>query len=328
MKIYNKITENKYFDLYFDAAKDLGIDFTYLITDKPVGYFHRGNKKLYINKNIIGLNNAASSLYANMKFIGSQILSRAGYPVPRGVLIKKDAKDSIILSKLKELQPPLVVKPQCGFGGTGVSVKLEDTSKVLEAVRTAENYDNQIIIEEYCPGKDYRIIVYKDKIIDVIERTPAFVAGNGSSTIKMLIEAKNNIRQKVNLQKIPFDKTLTEFLQENGLDLSSVPEKGATILLRKNCNMNTGGETTRMDTASIHLDNMALFTSVVSTLGLTFAGVDFITPDLNKSYKTSRSIINEVNRAPQLGANYYADLKMDNFVCKEVFKYYFELENE
>jgi D-alanine-D-alanine ligase-like ATP-grasp enzyme len=68
----------------------------------------------------------------------------------------------------------------------------------------------------------------------------------------------------------------------------------------------------------VHPDNVEMFIAARKALGLALAGIDFITPDIAKSYKDVRCVINEINRAPMLDAHYFADFAMDNVVGERI----------
>jgi D-alanine-D-alanine ligase-like ATP-grasp enzyme len=89
--------------------------------------------------------------------------------------------------------------------------------------------------------------------------------------------------------------------------------------------MSTGGETKRIKLSSIPKENLNLFLDATRLLGLNFSGIDFISPNICKSYKTITCAINEINRAPGLDAHYFADMKLDNFVAERILKIHFNL---
>lgn len=98
---------------------------------------------------------------------------------------------------------------------------------------------------EHFIGEDYRIYVIEDKIIGAVKKLPANVTGNGSKTIKQLINEKNIEREENPYLKgrpIKIDKELKNYLQSLNLSLESVPEKGQRVFLSKDSNITAGGE--------------------------------------------------------------------------------------
>ncbi len=318
-----RYTSNIYFDLYLNAAKKQNIKFTYLIPEKPIGYFYKNGKKLYITHNKLGVNNCVSYLFATNKYRTYKILDIKNFPHPKAILIKKDETIKDIKKKIKKLSKPLVVKPLKGSEGHGVTVKIKTINEIKNAIKYARKYNSKIIIEEFIEGNHFRILVFQNRIIDIVQRIPAQVKGNGKDTIQSLINIKNKRRKKSGLAKIRIDEELLRHIKEQNLALSYIPKNKETVSLRLNSNMCAGGETTRIDIDSIPPVNKKMFIESTDLLGLTLSGIDFITDDITKSYSKTRCVINEINKAPMGNVHYFADMKMDNIAYEKIVSLYF-----
>ena len=82
-------------------------------------------------------------------------------------------------------------------------------------------------------------------MVAAAERIPPHVIGDGKSSIRELIDIINSspVRGKgheKNLTCIRLDGMVEKCLQEQGLDLDRVPEKGQVVFLRYNGNLSTG----------------------------------------------------------------------------------------
>lgn len=317
-------TSNIYFDLYLNAAKKQNIKFKYLISEKPIGYFYKDGKKLYITYNKLGVNNCVSYLFATNKYRTYKILDLKKLPHPKAILIKKDETINDIENKIKKLTKPLVVKPLKGSEGHGVTVKINTINEIKNAIKFARKYNNKIIIEEFIEGNHFRILVFQNRIIDIVQRIPAKVKGNGKDTIKSLINIKNKKRKKSGLAKIRIDEELLRHIKGQNLTLSYIPKNEETVSLRLNSNMCAGGETTRININSIPSINRKMFVESTNLLGLTLSGIDFITDDITKPYSRTRCVINEINKAPMGNVHYFADMKMNNIVCEKILSLFFK----
>jgi cyanophycin synthetase len=72
---------------------------------------------------------------------------------------------------------------------------------------------------------------------------------------------------------------------------------GEVVYLRSTGNLSTGG--TAIDlTDAVHPDNREMAIRAVEAVGLDVGGVDFLTPDITRSYKEAGGAICEVNAAP------------------------------
>jgi cyanophycin synthetase len=82
-----------------------------------------------------------------------------------------------------------------------------------------------------------------------------------------------------------------------GATRDTVLPRGEAFFLRSTGNLSTGG--TAIDlTDIVHVDNRAMAVRAAQAIGLDVAGIDFISPDVSQSYKTSGGAICEVNAAP------------------------------
>jgi cyanophycin synthetase len=128
------------------------------------------------------------------------------------------------------------------------------------------------------------------------------VVGDGRSTVLELIERVNadprrGIGHEKVLTRLELDHQAIRLLQAAGLTPESVIEEGRVFYLRSTGNLSTGG--TAIDvTDVIHPDNRDMAVRAVKAIGLDVCGVDFLTPDITRSYTQVGGGICEVNAAP------------------------------
>ena len=58
-------------------------------------------------------------------------------------------------------------------------------------------------------------------------------------------------------------------------------------------------------------------------MNLKMCGIDFLTPNIKKSYKEITSAINEVNGLPNLDIHYFTNKNKDNNVAVKILESYF-----
>lgn len=139
----------------------------------------------------------------------------------------------------------LVVKPRTTNSGVGITVYSMPVSKeeLEHAVDYAFKFDDNILLEEFAKGQEYRFVVINNKCISVVSRRSASVVGNGKNTIKELIEIKDKEPWHYLLKnRMLIDEPLKIFLQRQKLTLDYIPKNGERIFLRENSNCSTGGE--------------------------------------------------------------------------------------
>ena len=96
------------------------------------------------------------------KHVTKQLFSLASIPSPKGIFLDKNGDMNNCLHLVKELNLPIIVKPNSQGSTIGVTVvkKLEE---VEEALKLAFEYSDAVLIEEFIQGKEYTVAVMLDK---------------------------------------------------------------------------------------------------------------------------------------------------------------------
>jgi cyanophycin synthetase len=320
-----RATRDPCFDLFLHAAKKLGVDVHFLVDEKtPLARFSHGGKRVLICENCTDLNDGAVTRVLKNKFVTSRILAKHDFPVPRSVVIPGRARRTEIERLVADLARPLVVKPVKGSGGKGIKVDISTPRELRAAVRSARRKQSKILVEEYIRGEDFRVVVMDGEVLDVVQRHPAFVLGDGESSIGDLIEQKNERRREVGIDhRIVVDASLRCELRSQDLRLRTKPMHGEHIRLQRICNFALGGENERIPLSEVHPDNIALFQRCGEPFGLRIVGPDFITPDIRRSHREVGGAFNEFNSAPML--SYVLGLEYDTLSSIEVLRRCLEL---
>jgi D-alanine-D-alanine ligase-like ATP-grasp enzyme len=153
-------------------------------------------------------------------------------------------------------------------------------------------------------GRDYRLVVLDDRVISAYERIPLNVVGDGSSSIRALLNKKQRafIASSRDTTIRPADPRIVEKLKRQGLSFRSVPAHGERVFLLNNANLSTGGDSVDV-TNVVHPAFKRLAVRVTKDMGLRLCGVDLmIDGDVTK--KPGVYWIMEINSAP--GLDHYA----------------------
>ena len=238
---------------------------------------------------------------ASDKKLTNRLLDAAGLPVPRSEVVGSEDE---AVAAARRLGYPCVVKPLDGNHGRGVALDLRDEAAVRgaypEALRQSRSRD--VIVETYITGRDYRCLVIGGKLAAVAERVPASVTGDGTKTIRELVDITNQdprrgIGHEKVLTRIKLDDNAIEILAGQGLAPDDVPPEGTFVKLALTGNMSTGG--TSIDrTIEAHPDNVEVAETAARVVGLDIAGIDFICPDIEEPVRETGGGIVEVNAAP------------------------------
>ena len=230
-----------------------------------------------------------------------QLLNDLGLPVPQQRMIYS-AKRAV--SAAERIGYPVVVKPLNANHGRGVSINLTTPEQIETAFEMAleQGTGRAVLVESYIEGFDHRMLLVDNELVAVAKRVPGHVVGNGSSTIKELVDAVNEdprrgIGHEKVLTQLELDSQASRLMTEAGKDENSVLDEDEVFYLRSTANLSTGGTAIDM-TDVVHPDNREMAVRAVRAVGLDVAGVDFLTQDITRSYKDIGGAIVEVNAAP------------------------------
>ena len=258
---------------------------------------------------------------ASDKKLTNRLLDSAGLPVPRSEVVETEDEAA---AAAKRLGYPCVVKPLDGNHGRGVVLDLRDEAAVRAAFPVAqrETRSRDVIVESFITGNDYRCLIIGGKLAAVAERVPAHVDGDGTHTIRELVDAVNadprrGIGHEKVLTKIRLDANAEAVLAEQGYTPEAVPEPGAFVKLALTGNMSTGG--TSIDrTMEAHPDNIEIAETAARVVGLDIAGIDFICPDIATPVRETGGGIVEVNAAPGFRMHTHPTEGEPQYVAKPV----------
>jgi cyanophycin synthetase len=233
------------------------------------------------------------------KDLTKEVLEEAKVPVPKGVIIKYEEEIDLAISQLGF---PLVVKPLDGNHGRGISLDLNTTNEVFEAFEIAKEVADDIIIEKYITGFDYRFLVVNYKFTAAIKRTAAFVTGNGELTIQELIDEVNRDPRRAKnagnvLTPIEVDEVTLNILKKRGLGLQSVLDKDEVLFVKEIANVSAGAYPIDA-TEEIHPHNRFLAERIARIAGLDICGIDLISSDMSVPFYENNTVILEVNASP------------------------------
>lgn len=242
---------------------------------------------------------------AASKSLSKTVLRKLGIPTPAFRLIKSEAE---VAEAAQAVGFPCVTKPIDRGGGKGVSAGLQSIEAAQDGFRAAREVSSgPVLVEAHLEGEDHRLMVVEGRLVAAIRREPPTVTGDGQSTIKELVAAKNIGRDARSLVRsgyfrpIRFDTSALLHMAGQGLQPETVLPEGAVIRLRSNGNLSTGGDCIDV-THAVHPDIRSLVESLAETLGITMLGADYMTTDISRSPQELAGGFVEINTCPGLDA--------------------------
>ena len=283
-----------------DAAIAKNIPFSRM-TEGSMVRFGWGSKQRRIQAAEMDTTSAISEAIAQDKELTKKLLGAAGVPVPTGRSVT-DPEDAWVAAL--EIGLPVVVKPNDGNQGKGVTVNITTKEHLQQAYAVATEFRDDILVEKYMPGNDFRLLVVGDKLIAAARRDPPKVVGDGVQTVAQLVEQVNldprrGTGHSTSLTKMRFDEIAHACLASQGFTAESIPVKGQRVNLRNNANLSTGGSATDV-TDDVHPEVAARAVAAAHMVGLDICGVDLVCDSILRPIEEQGGGIVEVNAAPGL----------------------------
>ena len=252
-----------------------------------------------------------------------QALLKNGVSVPEGKQFTEEASNEEIVDYVSHLGFPVVIKPTDGSFGRGVISNINSSGEFehsLEYVRGNLGYQD-VIVEQYIPGKEYRMYVVGDEVVGAMNRIPPNITADGINSIKALIEIKNEERGlNPRLVSCPIlvNEEVEDFIGRKGYTLDTIPEKGLHVVLSDKTNISLGGDP--IDA----LDEMPEYVKEAAVKALhAVPGLEHGAVDLIVHQDNSNVYIIELNPTAQLGGLLYPIQGKSRDIPKAIIDYYF-----
>lgn len=239
------------------------------------------------------------------KIMTKKILQNQCVPVADGGIVNTLLE---ALIQAEAITYPVVLKPRYGNHGSGVKVNIRNQKELTDAFGEIRKNYNEIIIEKYYTGKDFRICMIDGKMVAASLRLPPSVKGDGRKTLKELIvllneDPKRGEEHEKPLTKIKINDSLINTILRQGFKLHSIVPEGKIVYLRENANLSTGGIAVDC-TDKVCRENIEIFERVAASLSLNICGIDVCHEDLAVPLQ-NKGIIMEVNAGPGIRMHHY-----------------------
>lgn len=317
--------------LIFPLIKEICIEENITFIEEPsrgmFGVMIFPNEKKYFVKDVnFNLNCVSSVRITKNKALTSYFLDYFGYNVPKYTMVYSENKcrkygleDNLAKGKefAKALGYPLILKINDSSKGQGI-YKVYEEKELVEKAQDILLQVNTFQIQKYYDYNDYRIVVLGNKIISAYQRIPLYVIGDGVSSVKRLLEQKQESFIKAGRDTIlnVYDKDIENNLLKLGYNLESVLSNGEKCELRFISNLSAGGECIEL-TDKIHKDYAELGIKIAHDLNLHLCGIDIMCPDISK--RMENYVVLEVNSSPGLDNYAYSGKKQELYV-KELYR--------
>lgn len=268
----------------------------------------QGHKQTRLRETLLSSESGLALSHVSDKATTCALLAAVGLPVGRFARVQNADQAAVAADRIGY---PVVLKPTHGGKGRGVVVGLANRDAVHQAAERLLKAAPQILVQSYIHGDDHRLLVVAGRLVAAARRDPAAVTGDGRRTVEELVRVANTDPRRGTgfsriMNLIDIDAESQRVLTRQGLTPASIPAAGAVVRLRATANISTGG--TAVDvTDVIHPDNIRLAVRAARTVGLSVAGVDFLSPDITRSWHDVGGGICEINAVVGLRPHWIAD---------------------
>ncbi|MEM7695024.1 MAG: N-acetylglutaminylglutamine synthetase [Pseudomonadota bacterium] len=297
---------NPYAMIVVEEARRRGIDVELL--DAAQGFFRLtyGGRSIRCRESLSELTSAVAMSICDDKAVSRRVVEAAGVLVPD----EREVGSADDIRAMLDQHAQVVVKPARGEQGRGISVGLTADDDLDAAYRMAREVCDRVLVEEFVEGDDLRLVVIDHRLVAAAVRKAAHVFGDGSSTLRALIEAQSRRRSAATggEAKIPLDDETVRCLRVEGFSLEDVPEEGRRVDVRRTANLHTGG-TIHDVTDHVHPALVDAAVRISRAIDIPVVGVDLMVP----SHRGAIYRFIEANERPGL-ANHEPQPTAERFV--------------
>ena len=284
---------NPYGRIIVDEARRRGIGVEIEDEESALFRLSLGGRTIACRESLSELTTAVALSRCDDKALTRRLLARNDLSVPDQTEAGSDKDNRAFLDKYETI----VVKPARGEQGRGISVGVRDPDVMDAAIAAARNHCDTVLLEEFCPGDDLRVVVISGHVVAGAVRRPAMIKGNGKATVAELIAAQSRRRAAATggESSIPLDSETERCIADAGLSMYSVLDEGTPLYVRRTANLHTGG-TIHDVTDHLHPAITDASIRAAKALDIPVVGLDLIVPSPRKS----GYVIIEANERPGL----------------------------
>lgn len=261
-----------------------------------------GKAHYFFCAHVTPFNRTTSAIISQNKFLTNTLLSQHSIPLSKAKIIHFDEYQKVALEKLlAPLRFPLVIKPLDRGLAEGVICNIKNSEQLKELLDIyLPRYSSLLLEEFHAHLKSYRVLIFNEHVMGVLEIIPPHIFGDGQHTVHELIALTNQQRPPINLflnlGPIQMDEECHIQLKEQGLHLDAIPPPGQKIVLGY---AGRGGTYAAID-PKIDKKNKKLMIRVAKLSGLNFVGIDVECEDIYTSIAHSNGVIVETNHNPNI----------------------------
>jgi len=300
------------------AARARGIPFRRLDEESLVQLGH-GSQQRRIWTSVTDRTSKLAESISLDKQLTQRLLAEVGLPVPVGRAVGS-AEDA--WAAACELGTPVAVKPRDADYGRGIGLKLTTREQVVTAYAAAREYRDEILVQRFVEGEQFRITVVGNRMIAAVRREPVRLVGDGEHKLSELIDEANRDPRRgddlrLPLTRISADDDTPQILAEQGVSFDTVLPEGMQVVLSRIAHSWAGAGVTDV-TDSVHPQVAAQCVRAARLIGLDIAGLDVIAREIGRPLDEQGGAIIEVNAQPTIAFHFPPLCERYQPVCEAI----------
>lgn len=300
-----------------EEAKGLALTVTEIAPERDCYEISSKGKSVIFASSFIIRNSIFSPRnIATHKDITYTILEKNRLLIPKTVIIW----DTPYPSSIKDLKYPLIIKPSSSAKSSGIIPLVKTPEEAVAKVAECHREYPCVLVQEMAFGNEYRLLVLDGKLLGSLHMQPPAIFGDGSHSIKELIEQNHSKKIRKNLE----DPLLIQTLSFQKKTLKDIPSYKERVNLKLHSSLANGGSMENV-TALAHPSIVATCSEAARLVGYKLAGVDIICDDIQKPLSEQHLVILEVNGKPDIYIHHTPSKGDPINVTRKILQYIFEL---
>ncbi len=291
-----------------------GIPWFRLAQNIPVVQLGQGHMRQRFRNSLTDETGDTAYRLSSFKPLGAHLLHELGLPVPRQGSVETEEQ---AVAVGRRLGYPVVIKPVGMDMGVGVHIGIAGETELREAYRSSRVH-GPLQVEQHLAGFDHRFTFIRGRLIGVVRTTPPIIEGDGTSTVRQLLEAEPVGTATIARRKIILDEEVVDRIRAAGYVLDDELPAGERIVLRAWWR-NKPDHMLENVTAGTHPENIDAALLATEAVGLDVAGVDYITTDISRPFHETGGAFTEVNPMPAMAGTQRAGIPAYPMLLQALF---------
>ncbi|KKR54238.1 MAG: UDP-N-acetylmuramyl tripeptide synthase [Parcubacteria group bacterium GW2011_GWA2_40_23] len=315
---------NKNLKIIKDAVLEMGGKIEEFVPERGCFYIKVLGKRILLERKIsISRQSFVSGSFTRCKDITHKLLESYNLPSPATECFYNKSFDKRqALKQVNKLSFPIILKDSTGSQSIGIFPFIETPREAVMILGRELPKYRGMVAQEMVFGKEYRILVLGEKVIGALEMIPPFIVGNGVSTIRKIITAKQNTTDR----RTDFDKKLNKILKDQNVTLETILAKKKLVFIKKSSCLAEGGETSDA-TDQVHPDVVKMCVAASKAVGKYLVGIDVICENISEKPSKKNFHILEINGKPDLYIHYNPTHGKTKNVVKDIVKFMAKVAN-